>query len=66
MSGRRKDNTVDLAAARTNCCMTNDDCGEGTMCKNCGCQCTPDNDIMNRCHTKCEEGNGEEVLIFRP
>jgi len=60
------DDTVDdCAVDGTNCCMTNDDCGEGTMCNNCGCQCTPDNDIMNRCHTKCEEGNGEEVLIFR-
>ena len=60
------DDTVeDCAVDGTNCCMTNNDCGEGTMCNNCGCQCTPDNGIMNRCHTKCEEGDGE-ALIFRP
>ena len=60
------DETVeDCAVDGTNCCMTNDDCGEGAMCNNCGCQCTTDNGIMNRCHTKCEEGDGE-ALIFRP
>ena len=49
-----------------NYCVTNDDCGEGTTRNNCGCQCTPDNGIMNRCHTKWEKGNGEEGIIFRP
>lgn len=60
------DDTVqDCAVDGTNCCMTNDDCGEGNVCNTCGCQCKPDDGIMNRCDSSCEAGLGE-ALIFRP
>jgi len=60
------DDTVqDCAVDGTNCCMTNDDCGEGTACNTCGCQCTIDDGMMNKCDSRCEEGLGEEIF-FRP
>ena len=60
------DDTVqDCAVDGTNCCMTNDDCGEGNVCNTCGCQCKLDDGIMNRCDSSCEAGLGE-ALIFRP
>jgi len=51
----------------TNCCMTDDDCGEGTTCMSCGCQCQVDNGIGNRCDSQCDVGygSGNPPIIFR-
>jgi len=60
------DDTIkDCAVDGTNCCMTNNDCGEGNVCNTCGCQCKPDDGIMNRCDSSCEAGSVDAV-VFRP